>query len=204
MIKCWEFISNFFSDNKGMRTDIELIRNIKNGNDDDFNELLENYHNLIYKIINIYNLSVGDYYIDSDDLYQEASLALYKAVHNFDENRGASFTTYAYIVIKNRITSMVKKYKLDYQRYSLSLDAKDYSDYATLVSDNTIAYHKEREFREYLSDFVLNLNDEDKQIVSLYHKDYTYKEIAERLNTSTKRVDNRLCTLRKRIKDIDL
>ena len=187
--------------NKSMQDNIDLIRSIKNGDEDKFNELLVKHHNMIYKIINIFSLKVGDYYIDTSDLYQEASIALYRAIFTFEEDKNVKFSTYAYMAIRNKLSTIIKKYKGMYQEEFFSLDLSECSDNMFMVSDVSLDYHKESRFQDYLDSFVKKLSDEDKKIVDLYKREYSYKDIAKALNTSTKRVDNRLCSLRRRLRE---
>jgi len=86
-----------------MQENLDIILKIKNGDSSLFNDLLENHKKMIYKIINIYKLEVGDFYIDSNDLFQEASIALYKAIFSFEEDKNVMFSTYAYLAIRNRL-----------------------------------------------------------------------------------------------------
>ena len=59
-----------------MDEDLKLIDRIREGDDSAFAALLKRHHRMIYKIINSIALENGDYAVDKDDLYQEASLAL--------------------------------------------------------------------------------------------------------------------------------
>ena len=68
------------------------------------------------------------------------------------------------------------------------------------VADSTRNSYNENQFREELEKFLGNLNEEDRMILLMRGSDYSYKEIAEKLNTSTKRVDNKLRVLKQRLK----
>lgn len=55
-----------------------------------------------------------------DDLYQEGSIGLIKAVNSYDKNKKTNFSTYAYVCIKNEILKYIKKNNT----YCISLDTE--------------------------------------------------------------------------------
>ena len=176
-----------------------IIQRLKEGDNDAFEKLLSVHHNMIYKIINSIDRSLGDYIIDENDLYQEASLALYEAAESFEPDREVKFSTYAYVHIKNNLLNYVKKYRRRYRDDIYSFDVNPRSmDFQ--VADSTRNSYNENQFREELEKFLGNLNEEDRMILLMRGSDYSYKEIAEKLNTSTKRVDNKLRVLKQRLK----
>ena len=182
-----------------------LIEKIKLGNEEAYNDLLDIHKKMIYKIIYSENLFIGDYMIDIDSLYQEGCITLYKAVFDYQEEKGMTFSSYAYMVIRARIKTCIRNDKAsNAECYSL----EDYNnvDHQTAfinmcVSENPIEYHREIEFEKRLNSFVSNLSDEDRQIFELRGDDCSYKQISERLKINTKRVDNRLRVLRKKLKE---
>lgn len=184
-----------------MDESIELIKRIKKGDESAFNTLLQNYHRLIYSIINSQMLQKGDYAIDEQELYQEASITLYQAVFSYQEDKNVKFSSYAYLLIRSRIYNLLRQYNNIYKEETYSIDNERKTDKYTLykVQEDPIAYHKEQQFRKELNEFVKNLDKQDKQILTLRADDYSYKDIAEQLNLSIKKVDYRLRVLRRRI-----
>lgn len=182
-----------------------LLLSIKNGDDKAFETLLNQHHNMIYKIIYGLNLEKGDYKLDEDSLFQEGSIALYKAVFSFEENNNMAFTSYAYMVIRARIRTYIRDNYRYLEKEAYSIDNIENLEYlsvnkSTLVSENPVEYHREKQFESHLNEFVSKLNNEDQEIFRLRSEDYTYKQIAERLNIKAKKVDNRLRVLRERLK----
>jgi len=182
-----------------MDENLEMIHKIKQGDEEAFSELLKAHHKMIYKIINSFYLENGDYAVDKNDLYQEASLALYSAVFSFEENKDTKFSTYAYMLIRSKLLNILRSYFRTYEEEKYSIDNTE-AVQITAVNDNPIDYHKEREFEKYLGTFIQGLSPEDRQILKLRYEDMTYKEIAQLLQINTKRIDNRLRSLRKRLK----
>lgn len=183
----------------------EIIKEIKNGNKDAFNIIYEDHRKMIYKIIYGHKLEKGDYLMDVDSLFQEGSLALYDAVFSYREEKGMSFTAYAYMVIRGRINTYIRDtYKKSEEENTSLENARNIesliSKSAYCISESPVAYHREMEFRRKLSEFVSKLPHEDKEILIMRSEDLSYKQISERLNTNAKHVDNRLTILRKRLK----
>lgn len=183
-----------------------LIDNIRNGDEESFEILLDEYHNMIYKIIGSFDLQKGDYLIDSESLYQEGCIALYKAVNSYEKDKEMSFSSYAYMLIRARLHTYVRDVSRQFNNSYYSIDNTENINYEIIARNNyihesPISYHREKEFEEYLNKFINKLSDEDKEIFRLRVEDYSYKEISERLNIKTKRIDNRLRTLRKKLKE---
>ena len=176
-----------------------IIQKIKEGDNDAFETLLYLHHNMIYKIINNMDRSIGDFVIDEKDLYQEASLALFEAAESFEPAREVKFSTYAYVHIKNNLLNFVKKYRRRYKDDIYSFDAES-RNLSLQVADSTANAYNASCFREELKKFLDNLNEEDRMILLMRGSDYSYKEIAERLNMSTKRIDNKLRVLKQRLR----
>ena len=176
-----------------------FIRRFKEGDKDAFEKLLSLHHNMIYKIINNIDRSLGDFIIDESDLYQEASLALYEAAESFEPDREVKFSTYAYVHIKNNLLNYVKKYRRRYRDDIYSFDVNPRSmDFQ--VADTAAGTYNENLFKEKFNDFLDSLNEEDRMILILRGSDFSYKEIAEKLNMTTKRVDNKLRVLKQRLR----
>ena len=68
------------------------------------------------------------------------------------------------------------------------------------VADSASNAYNERQFKEEFNRFLNNLNEEDRMILLMRGSDYSYKEIADRLRTSVKRIDNKLRVLKNRLK----
>ena len=179
---------------------MELVRKAKEGDEEAFAALCRTYKNMIYKIIYTFDLDSGDYTMDLDDLYQEGCLALYDAVFTYEEERNVLFSTFAYIVIRSRIRSYIRRQRRIVYENMYSLDLHSHES-ELCVREDPVTYHKELCFQQDLNKFFSELPKLDKQILVLRGDDCSYKEIAQRLDMSVKMVDNRLMKLRKRLKE---
>jgi RNA polymerase sigma factor (sigma-70 family) len=70
-----------------------------------FNEIAEQYQELIYHIINKLHI-----YRDKEEFYQTGLIALWEAYEKFDDQK-ASFLSYAYAVVKGRMLDLLKQKK---------------------------------------------------------------------------------------------
>lgn len=184
---------------------LELIEKVKNGDEESFNIILYDHKRIIFRLINMHALEKGDFMLDYDSLYQEGCIALYNAIFSYEKDKGMSFTSYAYMVLRARINTVIRDEIRKYEDEHYSIDNCPNVDYHIAISnlcvaENPISYHKELEFEKQLNDFISKLSIEDKEIVKMRSDNYTYKMISERLNINTKRVDNRLRVLRKKLK----
>lgn len=189
-----------------MKDYTNIINRIKNGEEIAYNELLNNHYKIIYKVIYDQNLNTGDYMVDVDSLYQEGCLALYDAVFSYQNDKGMAFSSYAYMVIRSKIKAYIKKSRRIYEQEGYSIDAHEGIDYCSFVinnkvSENPVLYHHEIETEEKLKKFISGLSIDDQQLLMLRKKKYSYKDIADRLNINTKRVDNRLRMLKRKINE---
>ena len=86
-------------------TDEELVSFAKEKDERAVEELLNRYKKTIIAIARNYYLSGGD----REDLVQEASFALYKAIETYEKKSNVLFKTYAITCAKNKILSEIKK-----------------------------------------------------------------------------------------------
>ena len=191
------------SHNGSMEENMDIIKRIRSGDDTAFEQLLKDHHRMIYSIINSFSLESGDFAIDKHDLYQEASLALYEAVFRFEEDRSTRFSSYAYIVIRNRVVNVLRHYYRTYREEGYSIDVNENPDcnIAFAVGDQPFLYHREQEFLNHYHRFMNGLSVEDRKIIEMRRRNLSYQQISDRLNIKKKRVDNRLASLKRSIRE---
>lgn len=74
-----------------------------------FEAFVAQYNPMMYKFIN--NTFVSGY--EREDLYQEALMVLYTTIQNFDETKGAAFSTYLYTNLRNMFVNLIRKHSKD-------------------------------------------------------------------------------------------
>lgn len=135
---------------------------------------------------------------DSEDLIQEAMFGLVKAIREFDAQKDTSFRTFAETCVRNRIRSAVtaaSREKHTPLNQSVPFEApmlgSDSSPEELFIS------REERQERLH----VINrcLSPMERNILALYLKGFSYRDIGEQLGKSTKSVDNAVQRIRRKI-----
>ncbi len=170
---------------------------VKKGDEKAFEELVIRYIRLIYTVANQY--AIDGY--DNDDLVQEGLLAFLLATKAYDSAMGASFRNYALKCVKNRFKDILKKSsKLAAVPKSqlVSMEAVgDKSDEAQNVESFVI----EREYlKTLLSHLRSSLSAEEREVFALYLKGYSYAEIAEKTSADSKKIDNILQKIKRKLR----
>lgn len=178
-------------------------------NAEDF--LVEKYSRLVKACARPFFLAGGD----SEDLIQEGMLGLIYALRDYNPDGGAAFKTYAELCIKRRLYSAIKTAAgnkhaplNDY----LPLEASSYDgdipeSEAILHADfrrepEDLLIDKERS-DEILSDFSVHLSGLEAEILGLYLKGLSYREIAKKINKPLKSVDNAVQRVRKKLTQLN-
>lgn len=127
--------------------------------------IMEN-HNLIYSFAKRNHLDLEEYY----DLL---AIALIKAVDNYKEETGVKFSTYAYIIMRNHVSTNITKRKRDSLGYASSLD--------NLVCEDTNFIDiipNEEETKEIVL-IPKHLTNKEKEVLNYYLQGHTQREISK-------------------------
>lgn len=183
--------------------ELSLIAKAKAGDKDALTEIIVECTPLLKKVTRTYFVDG----MDREDLLQEATLALIKAVDKFDENGGQKLTTFIYSVAKQRLLDLIKKNsakKGGKDAVKLSIEGGEDNDGIDpeAIGGDVIDDYLQKETAEQLykiSDEVLTKRE--KAFFDLYLQEKSYREIAEELGVSTKTVDNTLSKIKKKIRE---
>lgn len=180
--------------------DEELVELSQNGNTDALTELVCRYMPMIRQRASCYT-SIS---ADRDDLIQEGLIGLLAAVKGYNRNRGASFKTFCYVCVQNKMRSELERRSSDKQQALqnyVSLDEIDVS-LPDEHSDDPYWIIAAKENREFLMAKAKTLlSDLEQEILSLYLSGHSYEEMATQLNLSTKTVDNALQRVRRKLRE---
>lgn len=138
--------------------------------------------------------------VDADDLFQEGMIGILSAVRSYNQENGAAFKTYAAVCTRNRIITAVKKA----------------SGGKSVRPDNSVPFENEtvaaRELspdeqvivRDQCEALVQHINtmlsQKERSVLKLFLSGQSYDEIAKRLGSSSKSVDNALQRVRQKLK----
>ena len=132
--------------------------------------------------------------MDWDDLAQELRIAIMKAAHGFDEDRGVIFHTYLHTSMVNTLRTLISKAQRHQQ--PVSLDAVYYDDEQPLLDQLAdsltvgIDVDNDLELRELLDS--LELTDDERQYILLRIEGLTIEEITEDLKSSAYKIKDNL------------
>jgi RNA polymerase sporulation-specific sigma factor len=169
---------------------------------------------IINKYKNVVNIKVSKYFIigaEKEDIVQEGLIGLYKAVKSFDQEKENSFKTFANLCIERQLITAIKSSNrqkhMPLNSY-LSLNMSAYEDDETdsvmdVFDSNTIedpldTITKKEYYSEIESAIDKSLSDFEKKVLNRFAKGETYVQIADKLNTPVKSVDNAIQRIRKK------
>ncbi len=178
--------------------EIELLKSAQN-NEHAVEELLTKYKPLVLKIARRYFLVGGDI----DDLVQEGTIGLYKAIMAYNEEKEASFLTFATLCIKRQLQSLIRKENT--QKNSVFLDLFDGEEMEKLMNIPTNKENPEQvaisnQNMQYIQQEIKSqLSEFEYQVLKKYLNGMSYEKIAEESNTNKKSIDNALSRLRSKL-----
>ena len=157
-----------------------------------FAELLEMYRPLIESLASKYSFCESG---ETDDLIQEAQIALFGAFESFDPTqKDVTFGLYAKICIRNRLISFLRKN----QRHSL-ISIEDSADDVMVDASPEERLIEKEEYQRLLYDINRVLSPLERDVLRLYLEEKPYKAVAIELKISEKSVDNAVCRIKKKI-----
>lgn len=169
--------------------------------------LYDKYRPLIDKICLSYHDTNG--FVDLDDLSQEAFIAFYYAVCNFDSNRDNLFFTYVVVCIKSRLNDYVRSArsnKNSINNSSISLYAKidDEAVLCDVLSEGDETYKKVllNDFYDSLILFKNDLSMMESYIFELKFNGFKVFEISSLLDVSRRTISNKLRSIRYKFEKI--
>lgn len=176
----------------------ELIELVCNGDSGAFSLLVEKYKPMLKKILNSY-ASEEMSKEDREDLEQEELIAFYRAIINFDRNQdGVEFGLYAKICITN---SMISLRRATAKKNNEALTGDDFINSITDPDGEVSAFFENRENERILGEQIeKTLSPYENEVWSFYVNGYSSKEIAIKLCSNEKSINNAIFRIRKKLK----
>lgn len=138
---------------------------------------------------------------DRQDLLQEGQIALFRAVQRYRPTRGP-FAPYARLVIRRHVNraaeKMIHRNAVERAR-DLPEDICDFPGLMDARNPETEVMEEERR-REIAIRVRSNLTHLESDVLSLFLKGMSYREMARRLKRPAKSVDNALRRIRAKVK----
>ena len=187
--------------------DEEIIKLIKLGDKNALNYLLEKYNDIV-------NMKANKFFIigaEKEDMVQEGMIGLYKAIKSFDTEKQNSFKTFANLCIERQLITAIKtsnrqKHIPLNSSFSLNTSAYNENDETSimeildtkLVEDPLETITKKEYFADVESKIDKNLSDFERQVLNFYIQGDSYINIANKLASPVKAIDNAIQRIRKK------
>ena len=161
----------------------ERLTCAKAGCEDCLSALLRENRNLILAVIRVQYMGQAD----DADFAQEGWIGFWQAVKRYDPQRGARFSTFAWLVIRHRIwrevrrASSVEKWRESDGPYSDATGAQQSTDW------------ENAQIREALEEGMAELSERERQVMLLHYgwdgrPPLTFAEISETLGLTRQRM----------------
>jgi RNA polymerase sporulation-specific sigma factor len=202
--------SNMFysvNDNYKTMNDEDLIKIIKAGDKDALEYLINKYKELV-------NMKVSKYFIigaEREDIIQEGLIGLYKAVKCYSPDKQNSFKTFANMCIERQLITAIKssnrqKHMPLNSYLSLNESAYDNDEETNLfdtfdshqIEDPLETITKQEYYKAVENAIDKSLSDFEKQVLNRYMQGESYVQIAQKLDTPVKSIDNAIQRIRKK------
>lgn len=182
--------------------DLSLISLYREGDEEACTALLVRYASKINRRISQISLNG----IENDDLRQEAYMGLYSAIRTYDPKKNDSFNAYASFCMSNSLKNLFRtvstqKAKVNSQAVSLEEIGSDYlrSENSKNPEDIFIQNEASRNLKRLMSQILTPL---EQEVLFSYFSGCGYREVAKKLNSSQKSVDNALQRARRKLKAV--
>ena len=163
----------------------EVIKKAKNGNEEAISQLLEEYRPLMMKAVSYSYPGLYEHGYTKEDLLQEASFALAKAVQGYDFSRNVTFGAYTKRCVRNRFASIARA--VHKKRSSPSALSDRRADTVPYVD------------AEWIDALESRLTAYELQVWRLYAEGYKPSEIAHTLGKNVKSIYNAICRIKAKV-----
>ena len=183
-------------------TDEELIDRLRQGEKQITDYIMDKYKNLVRrKARSMYILGA-----DSDDLIQEGMIGLFKAIRDYDAGRDASFYTFADLCISRQMYTAVQASRrekhaplnsyisMNGEEWETQMGSKTEQSPETIIIAQENAVQMEEKIRKQLSTF-------ENEVLTLYLDGNNYQQIGEKINKSSKSIDNALQRIKGKVRE---
>lgn len=187
--------------------DEDLIEIIKSGDKFALDFLINKYKELV-------NMKVSKFFMigaEREDIVQEGLIGLFKAIKCYDGDKQNSFKTFANLCIERQLITAIKSSNrqkhIPLNSY-LSLNTSAYEDDenssildifdAHKIEDPLETITKKEYYQTMEENIDKSLSGFEKQVLNRYMKGESYIQIAEKLDTPVKSIDNAIQRIRKK------
>ena len=187
-------------------SDEEVVLLAQNGNSLAEEEIINRYKSYVGYCSSKYYMSG----MEKDDIFQEGMIGLYNAIKDYNHPQ-KSFKNFAILCISRKIISLLKasnrqKHIPLNSSFSLNLSAYGENDDTSVLevldaktAEDPLDTITKKEYYEFIETRIdKNLSIFEKQVLSRYVQGESYIDIATKLNTPVKSIDNAIQRIRKK------
>jgi len=145
---------------------------------------------------------------ESEGLYQETVIKLLKSKTAYDKDKGASFKTFASVVMKNKFIDMYRSKKVramqSWNMLDLELVGNDGVDLSQIVGQMGTARNEgaHTDNCQFILDSINSLRDKSSAILNKRLEGVSYGEISAQLDLPLATIKSRLFRAKKELKTI--
>ena len=199
----------FTTDKYENLSDEEIITQIKQGDEHALSYMLDKYKELV-------NVKVGKYFIigaEKEDVMQEGMIGLFKAIKDFNPEKQSTFKSFANICVERQLITAIKssnrqKHMPLNSYLSLNTAAYDNNEENSVelidtfnsktIEDPLETIMKQEYYNEVQDAVDKSLSKFEKQVLDRFIKGESYVDIAKKLDSPVKSVDNAIQRIRKK------
>ena len=170
--------------------DPSVVERARSGDLEAFREIVEAFQEPIYKTV--YRLVGRRFARDVEDITQEIFVKIFRAIDQFDPERGVKLSTWIFTFVKNHCFDVLKKRRLE----TVSLEGSD--DFRTGLSSADLTGPSDalanRELGDQIAAAVDKLPEEQRMAFILrQYEGLPYEEIARVMSCSEGTIKSRIC-----------
>lgn len=188
-------------------SDEDLVIRAKSEDKHALEYLLEKYKELV-------NIKVSKYFIigaEKEDIIQEGMIGLYKAIKSYNDDKQNSFKSFANMCIERQLITAIKTsnrqkhmplnsyLSLNNSAYNNEEDTELIEVFNNRTVEDPLDTITKKEYYESIENAIdKNLSDFEKQVLNRFIQGESYVDIATKLNTPVKSIDNAIQRIRKK------
>lgn len=182
---------------------LSLIMKVRSGNQAAFEELLKLYEPLVFSFVDKYYANVSNKE-DAEDLKQELTVVFYNSILSYDvEQTQVSFGLYAKICMNNAFVTQLRMLKKRNEKGVMILDVDEVFDDVVSEEKNPEDELVEREKMNELNTRIkATLSSFEYTVWKMYFAGCSSKEMADKMQTNERSVDNAVYRIRKKLKGL--
>lgn len=196
---------------KQYEDDYELLYMVCEDNEDAVSTIFKKYEPVIDYYARKYVKLVDGKGLDYNDLYQEGLIGLDSAIKTYKDQKNIKFSTFAFVCIKRKIMSAIrkanrKKHSILNESYSIDYKLDDNNSFDNLISNNErsiedLLVGKEQAvfFNKKIEECLTKF---EKQVYELKVYGFSGEEISKTLNKTMKSIESVLFRIRVKLRKI--